>query len=319
VEKARTAIRGDADDAFFSGLRQQEVAAMTGTAAGVRTLQQSREFARDFFASAVLEFTDEEARAVTAAVSQLQVKFGANYPLLVRRPWRFIKTRDDLCGGFSFTRGDCIVFSQRTVNRFVHATDDPKEIGPLMLLLHEQLHVLQRCEPQLFRPLYEQVFGFHHARVVIHEWIDARQVTNPDGTDEDWYVRVQGKDDACAEPYWIGTILVGEKPIPTMGRDFSGVAVQLRLVEDHYEMLVDDDDVPVYRQLSEFPELYAQFPIRHGYDHPNEIAAYLCPGILLNDGADEEHAGRAAEILHASRIWFEEHLKENHENKGPTQ
>ena len=79
-------------------------------------------------------------------------------------------------------------------------------------------------QPELFRPLYEDVFGFRKAKVQIHEWIDRRQVSNPDGTDENWVVHVMRGDTAEPKPYWIGTLLLADKPIHTMGRDFSGVA-----------------------------------------------------------------------------------------------
>lgn len=282
---------------------------MTGAAAGDKTLEQSRLFARDFFGKAVLEFTPEEAAAIRHFVQLLDETHGETYPRLIRRPWKFIKTRLDLCGGFSFTRGDSIVFSERTITRFVRTAEkDPTSTGPPSLLLHEQLHVLQREKPELFLPLYENVFGFKKTNVTIHPWIDERQVSNPDGADENWLVSIKEAGEKAPKMYWMGTILVGDKPIPTMGRDFSGIAVEVQMSNTGFEMVVDQDGLPRYRELNELPELTDRFPIRGGYDHPNEVAAYLLPNIVNGKHKESVRNANAEKVMQLSKKWFHENL-----------
>ena len=311
AQRGREVIRGPADDPFFSRLHHREAAAMTGVTMEGKSIEQTRPFARDFFGQAVLEFTEDEADALTRQVAALVERFGDQYPLLVSGPWRFIKTRRDLCGGFSFTRADCIVLSERTLARFVRSVSD--EAGGMAaslqsLLLHEQFHVLQRRRPELFRPLYENVFGFRKSVVKIHPWIDQRQVTNPDGTDENWIVLLTTSEDQPPKPCWIGTILVGDRSVPIMGRDFSGVAVQLEKVEEGYQMVVGADGVPVHQPLKEFEVLTSRFPIRLGYDHPNEVAAYLFSKMMMRPELDSDIAEVAAQVVRLSRDWLENTL-----------
>ena len=57
MEDGANKIAGGEYDEFFAKLHLREAAAMTGVAPGEKTLQESRVFTRDFFRSAVLDFT----------------------------------------------------------------------------------------------------------------------------------------------------------------------------------------------------------------------------------------------------------------------
>ena len=55
------------------------------------------------------------------------------------------------------------------------------------LLLHEQMHVLQRAEPELFDSLYKDQWGFIRAKSIkICPWIVQHQLLNPDAIDCPW-------------------------------------------------------------------------------------------------------------------------------------
>lgn len=303
----------DTSDPFLSRLRKSEIAAMTGSSVAAKTLGDARSFARDFFGGAVLEFTAPEREAVKWYVHQIDQRTAKHFPFFAKQPWSFIKVRADLCGSFSFTRSRSIVLSERTYSRMVSARRDQpdqalRKFAPL--LLHEQLHVLQRSFPERFHPLYEQVFGFRRASVQIDDWIDSRQVSNPDGTDEDWVFPTNSKANATSN-YWLGTILVGDKPIPRMGQDFLGIAVLVEQQSDEsFTMPLGDSGRPTYRRLEDCPEIMARFPIAGGHDHPNEIAAYLFAdsaaelfGLAKSDASKLENV-----VVARSRAWFREHL-----------
>lgn len=303
-------------DHFVSQLYPREAAAMTGVPRGDKTIEESREAASVFFRKAILDFEQSEKDALETIASRVVEKFAPIYPRLANRPWRFIKTRRDLCGGFSFTRGDCIVLSEPTLVRFIEASKLPKteKSRAESLLLHEQMHVLQRESPELLKPLYENVFSFRAAKVNLPKWIQARQVSNPDGLDDNWVAEVREENET--KPYWIGTILPAKKPLHIMGRDFVTIAVPLVKNQDgEYDMKLSNaaegegDVAPEYVLLEELKSFISRFPIRGGYDHPNEVAAYLFTAITHNE-LPESVEGEAAEVLSAAQEWFKQNLND---------
>ena len=306
---ARRELLGEEDDLFFASLFPREAAAMTATPRGEKTTEESRVAARAVFSNSVLEFDEAERAMLTAVVESIAEQFGATYPLLVDRPWKFIKTKRDLCGGFSFTRGDCIVLSESTLAQALRLPRKPSGTVTRVesLLLHEQMHVLERRHPELFVPLFEKIFGFQAATVQVHPWIDERQVTNPDGISDDWVISITGPDDKTKR-YWLGTILLGDKPLHTMGRDFTSVAVPVTEQADgSFEMSVNTDNRPDYRELSEVSQFTSRLPIPGGFDHPNEVAAYLFTEIT--HGNNKPDGEVAARVLAEATEWFRTNLK----------
>ena len=315
AKSAGNVLAGGDDDEFFSRLYPREAAAMTGSPRGKKTRQESQQYARDFFRNAALDFAEDEKAALRLLVHRLKTLFAKDYETLIVRPWKFVKTRDDLCAGFSFTRSDCIVLSEKTLRKIVQVTQkqEPKTAFAEGLLLHEQMHVLQRAEPERFVSLYEDVFRFRAANVLLDPWIDERQVTNPDAVGDDWVAEIPSADGG-SQYFWIGTILEVEKPLHRMGRDFSMVAVRLKQTEAGYEMLVRDGK-PDYLRTNELEAFTGRLPVASGYDHPNEVAAYLFTAITHDTGRVPVK-GAALEVFEEAKRWFKLHLKDG---EGPNQ
>ena len=317
VEEAAGVLAGPPDDLFFARLYPREAAAMTGAPRGDKTIEESREAARAVFADSALAFTQEEEAGLRAAVERLHRKFGALYPQLINRPWKIVKTKPDLCGGFSFTRGHSIVLAESTIERMLKPgpTETERKMAELRLeslLVHEQMHVLQRADPNHFLPLYKSVFHFRPANVNVHPWIDERQVTNPDGVDDNWLVETSG-DDGQKTRWWIGTILSGEKELHVMGKDFLSVAVPLEeLDDDTWKMVTNDDGVPAWQSLEEVREFTSRLPIPGGYDHPNEVAAYTLMRITHPRRLPE---GESLSVLKATGKWFAQNLNPDAEKE----
>ena len=301
-------LAGGADDEFIARLYPREAAAMTGTPRGKKTRQESQQYARDFFRNAALDFDDDERAALRLLVHRLRTLFAKDYESLIVRPWKFVKSRGDLCGGFSFTRSDCIVLSDKTLRKIVQVTQkqEPDTAFAEGLLLHEQMHVLQRAEPERFVSLYEDVFRFRTATVALDPWIDERQVTNPDAVSDDWVAEIPNED---GEPqyFWIGTILEAERPLHRMGRDFSMVAVRLKRTDAGYEMIVRDGK-PDFLPTKELEAFTGRLPVASGYDHPNEVAAYLFTAIT-HDKRRVPLKGAALEVFDEAKRWFKQHLR----------
>jgi len=284
---AREAIVDESIEPFFSLLQRREIAAFTRRAVEFDSLDECRDEARRRFADAVLAFSEEEAEAIIWFAQNISRLLCDDYPLFARHPWRFIKVADHLCGGFSHTRGDCIVFSNRTVKRIVEARET--ESGPLalqgpgLLFVHEQMHNLQRLRPELFARLYRELWHFERAQVEPNAWITERQVTNPDGVRTEWIAPYKNEaGDACF--LWMKTLFAGDDPLPVMGRDFMSLAFRLQKKGERlFAVVTDEKGRPLGEPIGAFGDYVNRFSTNRGLDHPNEIAAYMFVEMLAYD------------------------------------
>jgi hypothetical protein len=285
LERARVAILDESFEPFFENLQYREISAFLGRSPEARTLSGQRTEAREVFRKAARGFAPEETKALRWLTEGLRERVADSYPLLAEHPWTFLKFDDELCSGFSHTRGLSILFSERIVRRVtsLHEVGDLeaalREMGPL--LVHEQLHVLQRCYPRRFAAMFRSLLGFEEGVVESDPWLLARQVSNPDALTSNWLIPLE--EDGRRLLYWPRTLLRDAPEVPRLGGDFLAVAVLVQREGDHYEVVVDPAGRPVHRPLSELGAFLDRFPIRTGHDHPREVAAYLFEQVLLYD------------------------------------
>ena len=289
LEDAQLAILDDSYDGYFSKLQKLEIAALTGQVVSDSDLRACRAEARRRFEALVLPFSERETEAVEWFARQIGNRIGEEYTLFRKQPWRFIKVSDDLAGGFSHTRADCIIFSQRTIERIVQARNAPNEIVALRnmgpLFVHEQMHVFERLFPSRFATMFAD-FGFQREKVESNQWLDERQILNPDAVDMNWVIQ-----DRQRNWYNLRTILRDGTNIPIMGRDFVGVAVRVKPAGDRFLTVQNANGVPDYVPLASLSDFINRLPIDNGFDHPNEIAAYLFQHVLTQDfleGGDDD-------------------------------
>jgi hypothetical protein len=308
VKAAGHAIVDESFEPYFSQLQRAEIAALTAAAPTDETLDGCRREAQQRFQDAVRPFADREAEALTFLVEQLESRVRAEYPLLARQPWRFIKTADHLCGGFSWTRGLCIVFSERTVERIttarnsMPAADFVKQHGPL--LLHEQMHVLQRVYPSRFAKLYTDGFGFSQATVEPHPWLTERQMTNPDAVRLEWVFAIGG-DDGPQKYIWPRTILKTTEGVPRMGWDFRMLAVEVQKVGATWHVKSQADGTPTFDPAAS-ALMARRFSVRNALDHPNEIAAYMFPKLVF---AETDNRRELTEMQQQLADWCSDNLR----------
>jgi len=311
-DAARLAMLDETFEPFFDRLQQREIAAFLGHRPTASTLPEARAEAREAFEEAARGFAPEEAQALAWLTEGLVARLSTSYPLLAEHPWTFLKFDDGLCSGFSHTRGLSILFAERVVRRAVslHEAGDLnaalRRMGPL--LVHEQMHVLERCYPSRFGALYRGLLGFEQGVVENHPWLVERQVSNPDALTANWLIPLE--EDGERRLYWPRTLLRDGPEVPRLGADFLDVAVRVRKDGDRYEVVVDDAGLPVTRPLTELRAFLDRFPIRTGKDHPNEIAAYLFEQVLLHDvlGVDPGDKG-LPELVSGMRDWARQGLR----------
>lgn len=305
-QQARVAMLDETFELFFDRLQYREIAAFLGRTPEARTLSGQRAEAREAFREAARGFESEESEALRWLTEGLRERVADSYPLLAEQPWTFLKFDDGLCSGFSHTRGLCILFSEGVVRRAVSLHDAGdleaalRSMGPL--LVHEQLHVLQRCYPRRFAEMFRSVLGFEEGVVEPHPWLLTRQVSNPDALTANWLIPLE--EDGERRLYWPRTLLRDGPEVPRLGADFLDVAVLVQREGDRYEVVVDAAGLPVHRPLPELGAFLDRFPIRTGKDHPNEVVAYLFAQVLLHDvlGVAPGEAG-LPEMVAKTRDW----------------
>ncbi|WP_273566055.1 zinc-dependent metalloprotease family protein [Maribacter halichondriae] len=222
----RKAILDESFEPYFSKLQIREIAAFTQNKVPTSDVAEARNFAREKFAEAVAEFTADEKKCISFVTQKVIETLQVNdVTLMSQHPWRFIKIEDWLCGGFAHTRGTYIILSRKHIDHLCKGWSDqmtPEEEATLVerfggLLVHEQMHSLQRTFTSKFTKLYSEYWNFKQAHVQDEQAIQVDQVSNPDAPIANWLIQDPKETDAF---FWVRTLLKGDSEVPVMGKDF---------------------------------------------------------------------------------------------------
>ena len=277
-KKGRVSILDESLELYFSNLQKKEIIAFTGEEPPQGDLSMNRDFAKQKFSSAVIEFSKDEQKCISFVIDRVSNVLNENsLNLISSHPWKLIKVEDWLCGGFAHTRGDVIILSQKYLDKLTTSwsenmtKDDEDQLVKRLggLLLHEQFHCLQRTHKAIFDTLYTQSWGFVKVNVVPDSYISTNQVSNPDAPIPEWAF-MEGD-----QYYWVRTLIKEGVIIPKMGIDFVDVVFVLNKEENKFELEKDENGKLKTYRLSHFEEYVNSFPVNRGLDHPNEISAYM--------------------------------------------
>lgn len=281
IDRAAKAILDETYEPYFSKLQIREIEAFVGEKVPTTDIEQARIFAKDKFSSAVDSFTTDEKAClnfVTKNVNKILRK--KNITLMSNHPWRFIKIKNWLCGGFAHTRGTYIILSQKHIDYLssnwsdnMTKEDEIQLITKLgSLLVHEQMHSLQRTFKSKFTRLYTEYWNFKNAIVVEEDSIQIDQVSNPDAPMAEWLIPNQTEENLY---YWVRTQLKKGKGIPKMGRDFIDHVYIVQEQNNGFKVKKDQYGTLLKTSLLGIEFYKESFPKTNGLDHPNEIAAYM--------------------------------------------
>ena len=168
-KEGEVAILDETFEPYFSNLQIREITAFINEEVPYKNLSKARDFARKKFQSAVINFNTKEKEIITYAVNEvLKTLINNNISLMYNHPWRFIKVQSWLCGGFAHTRGTYIILSQKYIDRLIKGWNENMDntlksniISKLGgLLVHEQMHSLQRTFKSKFDKLYLDYWNF---------------------------------------------------------------------------------------------------------------------------------------------------------------
>jgi len=281
IKRASKAILDESYEPYFSQLQIREIEAFTNSKVPTTNLDNAREYAKEKFASAVTNFSEKEKKCISFVVDKINTILLKNdIGLMVYQPWRFIKIEDWLCGGFAHTRGTYIILSQRHIDYLTKTWSDnmtPEEEKTLLkkmgaLLVHEQMHSLQRTFKSKFENLYTKYWNFTKAHVLNDATIRKDQVSNPDAPIAEWLI-ANPKDVHLF--YWVRTLLKETEGIPVMGKDFTDKVFVVKKRNGTFSTIKSEDNNLVYTNLDGIEFYKNAFPTSRGIDHPNEISAYM--------------------------------------------
>jgi hypothetical protein len=272
ASEARSVLVSNRQGPYFSLLQPREMFAKTGQQPPADTIKDQRQWVRATYKNAVRDCTPDETRALKGYVSILESRVAPKYPGLFRLPWRFVKVSDAIEGGLPHTAGSVIVLSESMLQSIAAtANSNNWQLGVLGLLMHEQVHVIQRDNIKPFEALYKQQFGFRKVSNIkgYTSWLDAHQIVNPDGEDVLWVWPVPSSDRVI----WPLVILNGDSKTPRMPDDFSLIGIELKPGTKGGEVVAGKNGTPSYHPLREEAAYMAKFRGISSLYHPNEISA----------------------------------------------
>lgn len=280
-EQGEIGILDESFEPYFSQLQIREIEAFIQEDITETNIDTVRAYARKKFASAVTEFSDSEKECITFVVNNInRILLENGLSTMANHPWRFIKVEDWLCGGFAHTRGTYIIIGQGHIDYLnkswsnnMTAQDELNLIQQFgSLLVHEQMHSLQRTFNSKFSDLYQNYWGLKNAIVNTEESIIINQVSNPDAPIANWLIPNPHVEN---EFYLARTLLNKTDGIPIMGKDFVDKVFEVEMKNDNFIIKKDALNKPIELRMNDIPFYKNAYPITRGIDHPNEISAYM--------------------------------------------
>ena len=284
-DAAREAIVDESMEPYFSLLQPMEMQAKTGSALPGETLEEQRAACRKRYQAAVGAFSEPEQEAIRWYVGKYHEMLHETYPRFTKTPWRLVKLNPPVEGGLPHTRGTVIVLPPGIVRMLVIAkTRGPVGALPGIggVLLHEQLHVVQRLHRERMEHFYREIWKYVHAeRIERGAWLVRHQVINPDGVDARWVFELEDE----GEKRWVlpdVMLTEGEGPKQFPG-DLQMVVLELEKTEQGFVVKTDRKGVPVYESLRGCEHWQATFPGTSTSYHPNETMADLFVKLVVSD------------------------------------
>jgi hypothetical protein len=210
----------------------------------------------------------------------------------------------------------CNVLGDAVLARLAPAPENPQDVRSrraLSLLVHEQLHVLQRKDPRRFDDLYTRVWKFRRVETIEGgDKLNGRVIINPDAPRNEWVHPVSGGR-------WVWPLMVFREGTDLTDASLMRMEQAAAEVEEvpggkHFRFKGPD---PELRPLEDFEDyMQAYFPTAYSY-HPNEASADLLATLVSydslgeKDAIPEEQREKFEAALDPLRKWFREHLAQS--------
>ena len=226
-----------------------------------------------------LHFNNDEKEKITKTIQSLP-----DNELFSK--WSFAKMSISVEDGFPHTHKDTIFLSEYTINE--------ESDRLLFVLVHEQMHVMQRKKPELFNKLYTKYYPFKRGKLEVLDKYQKRIRSNPDTRyipDNDYVLKTENGD------YFYLCAYYGDKKPKNLGTVLYGaINCEYDSKKNTYKTI---DDITSIDNIPDFNEF---FNLRNNHYHPNEISAELiamCYSKSNNESCD---------ALDNTRIWLKENI-----------
>jgi hypothetical protein len=302
------------DAAYFDHLQPMEMEAKTGRPLQGATLAQQRAECRRRYVLAVMEFTPEEQAALREAAAHVDKAVRKDYPRYADVPWNFLKVASNIEGGFPHTRGKHIILAEHICRWIVDQVRAARgrPVSAIELLLHEQMHVFQRANPELFDSLYTGQWGFVRAKSIkTCPWVIEHQLVNSDAIDCPWVFPIRRGGQIR---YLWPLCALSDGPGPKQMRtDFTMLAFYVVPDGDGYRVERNGDGRPEYSDLLSVRDYRRVFGPSTNIYHPHEAAADLFAKLVLYDAyrakwLDASQRAVQEKTFGALREWFRRSL-----------
>ena len=304
------------DPGYFDRMQPMEMEAKIGHPLTAGTLADQRAECRRCYQAAVREFSQDEKAAIRNLVAFADPAVRKSYPLFAQTPWNFLKVASYLEAGFPHTRGKYIVLAESVCrwalgDRALGSRRQPP-LDKMELLLHEQMHVIQRAHAEMFDSLYVGQWGFIRAKTIATcPWIVEHQLLNPDAMDCPWVFPILRPD---GTKYIWPLCSFGDGPGPKrMAAEFSMLAFYVSPSGDGFRVEQSLGGRPKYSELLSVRAYREVFPQSTNIYHPHEAAADLFAKLVVFDSysAARMDAAQRAEkekSFGPLREWFRKNL-----------
>jgi len=312
-DAGRAAIVDESIEPYFSLLRSMEMATKTGKVLEAKDLPGQRDECRQRYRDAVRDFTAEEEETLITFARKIHSAWADKYPLFANTPWSFVSVASTMEGGMPHTRGRSIVMPEkanRSLAQLARANPRLAEAIIVELLVHEQAHVVQRLHPAVFEALYTVDWGFVRARGLVDgEWLESRQVVNPDGVDTGWLFPAKGSGAAYIQPF----LILSDGPEPrSMPGDFVEIGVSVEKSSGGFRVKTDAERRPAFQPLADARDYQDRFGAVDQLYHPNEIFACFFSKMVARDHFGGPGLAVPSEVVGPDfrklRSWCREHF-----------
>lgn len=209
----------------------------------------------NFYIDNILIFTKEEKIFLDKNIRYIN-DYCSKYNKIIN-DWRFIKISNKIDKGMPFTVDKYIFLCDELLNNF-----DKNKInkGFIDTLIHEKIHIIQRFDQKKFNEFYKNNLNIlYNNDLFITEYWKKKHLKNPDGLDINWIYKYNNS-------YYLPLLI------------FQNDNVEQVIIKLNKKLQTTKDFV----NIRKFP-LFNNIPYNISPYHPNELAAYILPKIILKN------------------------------------
>jgi hypothetical protein len=240
----------------------------------------------------IMDFTHLEIKNIKYCLQIINETYEKYFKKMLLLPWNFIKVSRNIEGGMPHTIEKCIVLPENFLdylNMIMISKNKQKLLDNIIsTLIHEQIHVFQRMNYNIFKEIYMKYWNFIPCSVQLNHKYTVHQRINPDGYD-DWCYK---NNKEYIYPY------VKLKKISNHLNDVDSVAIPIINNKVNYNEIYN---------LKNF-EIYNNFfcNVSQNY-HPNEISAILLSDLIVSKIKDQNISNCKA--LNIIQPWIKKYLR----------